>query len=80
MTILPVDHYGDHKVGPIIFILGESVAKYKDMPYVRRLTEIGSSKWPPRGFYGQSLYETHIKVKSGSLSFQRAVSNQLCML
>jgi hypothetical protein len=32
ITILPVDHYGDHKVGPIVFILGENIAKYKDMP------------------------------------------------
>ncbi len=30
MTILPVDHHGDHKVG--IFILGENIAKYKEMP------------------------------------------------
>jgi hypothetical protein len=31
MTILPVDD-GDHKVGHIVFILGETIAKYKDMP------------------------------------------------
>jgi hypothetical protein len=32
MTILPVNHHGDHKVGAIVFILGENIAKYKDMP------------------------------------------------
>jgi hypothetical protein len=32
MTSLPVDHHGDHKVGPIVFILGENIAKYEDMP------------------------------------------------
>jgi hypothetical protein len=26
MTILPVDHHGDHKVGPIVFILGDNIA------------------------------------------------------
>ncbi len=36
MTILPVDHnlpvdFG-HKVGPIVFILGNNIAKYQDMP------------------------------------------------
>ena len=31
-TILPVDDHGDHKVGPIVFILGKNIAKYKDMP------------------------------------------------
>ena len=28
ITVLPVDHH----VGPIVFILGENIAKYKDMP------------------------------------------------
>jgi hypothetical protein len=46
MTILPVDHHGAHKVGPIVFILGENIAKCKDMPYGRRSAEIGNSKWP----------------------------------
>ena len=32
ITILPVDHHGGHKVGPIAFILGGNIAKYKDMP------------------------------------------------
>jgi hypothetical protein len=49
--ILHVDHRGDHKIDPIVFILGENIAKYKDMPYGRRLAEIGNSKWPPRGFF-----------------------------
>jgi hypothetical protein len=40
MTILPVDHHGGHKVGPIVFILGENIAKCKDMPYGRRSAEI----------------------------------------
>ena len=30
MTILAVDHHGDHKVGPIVFILGKNIAKYKE--------------------------------------------------
>jgi hypothetical protein len=30
--ILLVDHHDDHDVGPIVFILGEHIAKYKDMP------------------------------------------------
>jgi hypothetical protein len=38
MTILPVDHHG-HKVGPTVFILGENIAKCKDMPYGRRSAE-----------------------------------------
>jgi hypothetical protein len=28
MTILPVDHHSDHKIKPVVFILGEKVAKY----------------------------------------------------
>jgi hypothetical protein len=41
MTILPVDHHGGHKVGPIVFILSKNIAKFKDMPYGRRSAEIG---------------------------------------
>ncbi len=44
MKILPVDHHGDHKVGHIVFILGENIAKYKDMSSRRRLTKIGDLK------------------------------------
>ena len=51
MTILPIDHHGGQKIGPIVFILGTNVTKYKDMPYEKRLAEIGNSKWPPRGFF-----------------------------
>jgi hypothetical protein len=40
MTILPVDHYGDYKINSIVFILGENVAKYKDVPYGWRSAEI----------------------------------------
>jgi hypothetical protein len=29
---MTVDHLGDHKVGPIVFILGENIVRYKDMP------------------------------------------------
>jgi hypothetical protein len=47
MTILPVGH----KIGTIVFILGENLAKCKDMPYGRRSAEIGNSKWPPMGFF-----------------------------
>jgi len=35
ITILPVDYHGDHKIGPIVFILSKNIAKYniyKDMP------------------------------------------------
>ncbi len=49
MTILPVDHHGSQKVGPIVFILGKNIAKYMAMPG-RSLAEIGNSKWPPGGF------------------------------
>ncbi len=42
MTILPVDHQGDHKVSHIVFILGENIVKCKDMPYGRRSGEIGN--------------------------------------
>jgi hypothetical protein len=52
MTILPVDHHSDHKVGPIVFILGKNIAKCKDMPYKRRSAEIGNSKWPTKDFFG----------------------------
>ena len=55
MKILPVDHHDGHKIGPIVFILGLNIAKYKDMPYEKRSTEIGNSKWPPRGFLGSFL-------------------------
>ena len=51
ITILPVDHHGGHKVGPIVFILGENIAKCKDMPYGRRSAEIGNSKWPSKSFF-----------------------------
>ncbi len=44
MTILPVDHHGNHKVGPNVFILGENIAKCKDMPKERRTAEIRDSK------------------------------------
>jgi hypothetical protein len=30
ITILPVDHHGGHKVGPVVFILGKNIAKCKD--------------------------------------------------
>ena len=56
MTILPVDHHGGHKVGPIVFILDENIAKYKDRPQGRRLAGIGKSKWPPRG-----IFSAHVK-------------------
>ncbi len=42
MTILPVDHHSGHKVGSIVFILGNNMAKCKDMPYGRRSAEIGN--------------------------------------
>jgi hypothetical protein len=42
MTILPVDHHVGHKIGPIVVILGMNIAKYKDMPYEKRLAEIGN--------------------------------------
>jgi hypothetical protein len=51
ITILPVAHHGGYKVGPIVFILGENIAKCKDMQYGRRSAEIGNSKWPPRVFF-----------------------------
>jgi hypothetical protein len=47
MTILPLDHHSGH----IVFILSKNIAKCKDMPYGRRVAEIGNSKWPPRGFF-----------------------------
>jgi hypothetical protein len=34
------------KVGHIIFILGNNIAKCKDMPHGTRSAEIGNSKWP----------------------------------
>jgi hypothetical protein len=46
MTILCVDHHSGYEVGPIVFILGQNIAKYKDMPYGRS-ADIASSKWPP---------------------------------
>ncbi len=42
MTILPVDHHGYHKIGPIVFILGKNIAKCKNMPHGRRSAEIGN--------------------------------------
>ena len=51
IIILPVDHHSGHKVGPIVFILGQNIAKCKDMPYGRRSAEIGNKKWPPRVFF-----------------------------
>ena len=42
MTILPVNHHGGHNIGPIVFILGMNLAKYKDMPYGKRLAFFGS--------------------------------------
>ena len=57
MTILPVDHHVGHKIGPIVFILGMNITKFKNMPYEKRLpvAVIGNSKWPPRGFFGSFL-------------------------
>ena len=37
MTILPVDHHVGHKTGPIVFILGMNIAKYKDIPYEKKI-------------------------------------------
>jgi hypothetical protein len=51
MTIVPVDHHGDHKVGPIVSILGENISKYRDMPQGRRSAEIIDSKCPSRGIF-----------------------------
>ena len=51
VTILPIDHNGGHKIGPIVFILDTNIVKCKDMPYEKRLAEIGNSKWLPRGFF-----------------------------
>ena len=42
MTILPVGYHVGHKIGPIVFILGMNIAKYQDMPYEKRLAEIGN--------------------------------------
>jgi hypothetical protein len=42
MTILPIDH----KIIPIVFILGEHVAKLKDMSYGWNSAEFGNSKLP----------------------------------
>jgi hypothetical protein len=63
MTILHVDHHGGHKVGPIVFILGENIAKYKDMTHGRS-DEIGNSKWPPSGFFGSffTVKMTHLTI------------------
>jgi hypothetical protein len=54
MPILPVDHLGDHKVGPIVIILGKNIAKYMYMPCGRRLAEIGNSK-PDMSSYGSAV-------------------------
>ncbi len=54
--MLPVDHRGGHKVGPIVFILRKNIAKCKDMPYGKRSTKIGNSKWPP------GAYSPHTKT------------------
>jgi hypothetical protein len=62
-SLLLVDHHGDHKVGSIVFILGENITKYKDMPYGRlislfndhlfalafRLAKPGRAIWKKRG-------------------------------
>jgi hypothetical protein len=39
ITILPIDHYGGHKVGPVVFILCKNIAKCNNMPYGRRSAE-----------------------------------------
>ena len=41
ITIFPVDHHVGHKIGPIVFILEMNIARYEDMPYEKRLAEIG---------------------------------------
>jgi hypothetical protein len=50
IKILPFDHRGGHKFSPIVFILGENIAKHNDMQHGRKLAEIRNSKWPRRGF------------------------------
>ncbi len=48
-TFLPIDHHGNYRITPIVFILSEHVAKYEYMPYGWSLVKIGYSKWPPEG-------------------------------
>ena len=55
-----------HKIGPIVFILGTNIAKYKDMPYEKRLAEIGNSKWPPRGSF-LTVKMTHLPLDHHSV-------------
>ena len=61
---MPVDHHSDHKVGPIVFILGKNIAKCKDMPYGRSSADIGNSKWPPMAFFGSffTVKMTHLPI------------------
>jgi hypothetical protein len=33
MTMLPVDNHSNHKIKPVVSILGENVANYEYMPY-----------------------------------------------
>ena len=52
MTMLHVDHHDGHNVGPIVFLLGRNIAKYKDIPYGGRSADIEqNSKWLPWGFF-----------------------------
>ena len=33
IVMLPVDHHGDYRISHIVYLLGENVAKYKNMSY-----------------------------------------------
>jgi hypothetical protein len=62
MKTLAVDRHSDHTLGPIVFILGMNIARYKDMPHGISFSEIGNSKWPQKGFFSSylTLKMTHL--------------------
>jgi hypothetical protein len=43
MTMLRVGHHGGHKVCHTVFVVGNNIAKYMDMPQGARLAAIRNS-------------------------------------
>ena len=69
MTISPVDHHGGHKIGPIVFLLGRNIAKYKDMPYEKRWLKSGIQNGRQEAFFGcfLTVKKTHLPLDHHSV-------------
>jgi hypothetical protein len=61
---LPVDHHGDHKIGPIVVILGMNIVKYEDMPYGKNWLKSEIQNGCQEAFFGSfhTVKMTHLPL------------------